>query len=117
MIRPYRDRLRRARQAAGRWFVAEVHGTSMSPTLEDGDLVLVDQSRSVVVGCLAVLDLPDGTRAVKRVTRAEPGGWWVERDNPRRGVDSWSVGAIPADAVLGVVLHRLWPRPRSLVRP
>jgi hypothetical protein len=50
-----------------------------------------------------------GVVAVKRAVRREPGGWWVERDNPREGVDSWSVGAIPDADVLAVVLLRVWP--------
>jgi hypothetical protein len=33
----------------------------------------------------------------------------VERDNPAEGVDSWQVGAVAPDDVLGVVLLRLWP--------
>jgi hypothetical protein len=40
----------------------------------------------------------------------------VERDNPAEGVDSWQVGAIAEDGLLGVVRARLWPRP-SPVRP
>jgi hypothetical protein len=37
----------------------------------------------------------------------EPGAWWVERDNPAEGVDSWHVGGIPEADVLGRVLLRL----------
>ena len=36
-------------------------------------------------------------------------GWWVERDNPVDGVDSWQVGAVAPDDVLGTVLMRSWP--------
>lgn len=89
----------------------------MAPTLSPADLLLVDRWSVVRPGCLAVLDLPDGTTAVKRVVHAEPHGWWVERDNPRSGVDSWSVGAIPAHAVRGVVVARLLPHPRRLGPP
>ena len=49
--------------------------------------------------------------SVKRLLRAEPDGWWVERDNPAEGVDSWSAGTVPPDGLLAVVLLRLWPRP------
>jgi hypothetical protein len=38
-------------------------------------------------------------------------GWWVERDNPREGLDSWAVGAISTDGILARVLLRL-PTPR-----
>jgi len=114
MLGDYRGAWARARSVRSRWFVAHVLGPSMSPTLEDADLLLVDRDARVLPGRVVVVDLPDGTTAVKRVTHAEPGGWWVERDNPERGVDSWLVGAIPAGDVHGVVRARLWPRPRRL---
>jgi hypothetical protein len=64
-------------------------------------------------GALVVVRLPgDRPDAVKRLFGRQDGGWWVERDNPAEGVDSWLVGAIPDDGLLGVVRARLWPRPR-----
>ena len=92
-----------------RFGLAVVRGRSMEPTLYDGDRLLVDYRRPVRAGRIVVVRLPDGVVAVKRATRRESGGWWVERDNPREGVDSWSVGAIPERDVLSVVLLRLWP--------
>jgi signal peptidase I len=98
------------RRHLGAWGVAVVRGRSMQPTLHDGDRLLVQHGGSPRVGDLVVVRLPDGVVAVKRATRAEPGGaWWVERDNPREGVDSWVVGAVPAGDVLAVVRARLWP--------
>ena len=94
--------------------VAVVRGRSMLPTLRDGDRLLVVHGASPRVGRLAVVRLPDGVLAVKRVSRREPGGWWVERDNPAEGVDSWTVGAVPDADVVARVLVRLWPRPRPL---
>ncbi len=90
--------------------LAVVRGRSMLPSLHDGDRVLVSYGRTPRPGDLVVVRLPerDGL-AVKRVTRREPAGWWVERDNPAEGVDSWLVGAIPDAGVLGVVRVRLWP--------
>jgi hypothetical protein len=81
----------------------------MQPTLYDGDRLLVVHAGRPRSGRLVVVRLPDGVVAVKRAVRREPGGWWVERDNPREGVDSWTVGAIPDAGVLAVVLCRLWP--------
>lgn len=101
------------------WEVAVVRGRSMEPTLRDGDRLLVRSGqRGARPGRLVVVALPDGRPvAVKRLVRREPdGGWWVERDNPREGVDSWQVGALPEAAVLGVVVARLWPRPGRLPR-
>jgi phage repressor protein C with HTH and peptisase S24 domain len=88
--------------------LAVVRGRSMQPTLCDGDRLL-RHGAVPRLGDLAVVRLPEGVLAVKRVTRREPGGWWVERDNPREGVDSWTVGAIPDPDVVAVVLLRVWP--------
>lgn len=86
----------------------------MRPTLLPGDLLLVRHGARPRLGQLAVLRLPERGLAVKRVTRREADGWWVERDNPAAGVDSWLVGAIPDGDVEAVVVARLWPRPRRI---
>lgn len=91
------------------WGFAVVRGRSMEPTLRDGDRLLVRHGGPPRIGAMAVVRLPDGTVAVKRVTRREPDGWWVERDNPAVGVDSWAVGAIPDDDVIARVVARIWP--------
>ncbi len=93
-----------------------VRGRSMLPTVQDGDRLLVRGGRAAprlaAPGRTAVVRLPGGRPlAVKRLVRRVPDGWWVERDNPAEGVDSWDVGAIPDADVLAVVVGRLWPRP------
>jgi hypothetical protein len=101
------------------WGLAVVRGRSMQPTLYDGDRLLLRHGATPRAGQLVVVRLPDGVVAVKRATSHDADGWWVERDNPREGVDSWSVGAIPDADVIGVVRARLWPlrRPRRDRRP
>ena len=99
--------------------VAVVRGRSMQPTLRDGDRLLVLHGAAPRVGGLVVVRLPANARrgpvvAVKRVTRREADGWWVERDNPQEGVDSWSVGAVPDGDVLARVVLRFWPPRRRL---
>lgn len=94
--------------------LAVVRGRSMLPTLRDGDRLLVLHGARPRLGSPAVVRLPGGVLGVKRVTRREPDGWWVERDNPEEGVDSWSVGAVPDSDVVARVLLRVWPRPRRL---
>jgi Peptidase S24-like len=81
----------------------------MQPTLYDGDRLLVLHGVPPRLGGLAVVRLPDGVVAIKRATRREPGGWWVERDNPHEGVDSWLVGAVPDRDVLARSIVRVWP--------
>lgn len=87
----------------------------MQPTLRDGDLLLVSRGGRPRAGRIGLVRLPDGRPlSVKRLAFAHHGGWWLERDNPEQGVDSWLVGAIEERDVLGVVRARLWPRPRRL---
>ncbi len=92
----------------------------MRPTLSERDLLLVAYAASPRIGDLVLVRLPpdaDGASrpvAVKRLTGRDPddaGRWWVERDNPAEGVDSWLVGGIPAADLLARVLCRLWPAP------
>jgi len=88
----------------------------MEPTLRDGDLLLVRVDREPAPGSLVVLALPGRNGlAIKRAVRLEPEGWWIERDNPREGVDSWVVGAIPTSDVVAQVVQRVWPLRR--IRP
>ncbi|MEQ7006241.1 S24 family peptidase [Actinopolymorpha sp. B17G11] len=89
--------------------IAIVRGRSMLPTLRDGDRLLVAYARTPRPGSLVLVVLPGGRPlSVKRLVRREPdGGWWVERDNPREGIDSWHVGAIPEGDLVAVVVARL----------
>ncbi len=81
----------------------------MLPTLAPGDRLVVHWGARPWPGRLIVVRLPGCALAVKRAWRRQPDGWWVERDNPREGVDSWLVGAVPDHDVLGVVRLRYWP--------
>ncbi|MEP7159912.1 MAG: peptidase S24 [Dermatophilaceae bacterium] len=116
--------------------LARVRGTSMLPTLRDGDRLLVAYGLRPRPGRLVLCQLPPDTDgvprplAVKRLIGPAPGprapygvrwgssaqdrGWWVERDNPAEGVDSWLVGALPDDAIRAAVLARLPRRPGLL---
>ncbi|NMM23916.1 MAG: peptidase S24 [Phycicoccus sp.] len=102
----------------------------MEPTLHEGDRLLVLYGARPRRGTLAVVALPDDTSgvarplAVKRLAYPDPDGsdgsdgWWVERDNPAEGLDSWAIGAIAADDIRARVLLRLPTRrlPRRLPR-
>ncbi len=92
--------------------LAVVRGRSMAPTLRDGDRLLIAHGAGPRPGRLAVVRFDDGVVAVKRLDHDTADGWWVTRDNPREGRDSWSAGAAPD--VLAIVLGRVWPRPGLL---
>lgn len=93
--------------------LAIVRGRSMEPTLREGDRLLVRYGGRPRPGQLVVVRLPDRPLSVKRATERTADGWWVERDNPHVGVDSWLVGAIPEADVLGQVMVRVWPWRRT----
>ncbi|MBV9291003.1 MAG: S26 family signal peptidase [Frankiales bacterium] len=86
----------------------------MAPALRDGDQLLVvrvGRRRPPREGDVVLVELPDRPLAVKRVRRLDASGIWVEGDNPDGSTDSRTLGALAAEAVVGRVLARLWPRP------
>ena len=88
----------------------------MSPTLRPGDLLLVRYAAAVTQGALVLARFPDGTLAVKRAverrtSRTGAPAWWLLSDNLADGVDSRHRGAIADDAVVALVMARVWPRP------
>jgi hypothetical protein len=84
----------------------------MEPTLSDGDRLLVRWGETRVrPGMVVVVRLPDRPLSIKRAMFRQDGGWWVERDNPATGVDSWQVGAVADDDLLAVAVFRLAPTP------
>jgi phage repressor protein C with HTH and peptisase S24 domain len=86
-----------------------VRGRSMEPTLYDGDHLLVHWGGRPRPGRLVVVHWPGRALSVKRAGMLADDGWWVERDNPAEGVDSWQAGPVAPSDVVGVVLLRLWP--------
>ena len=88
----------------------------MEPTLHEGDRLLVLYGARPRRGKLAIVRMPNDLKgaprplAVKRLSRRDPeggDGWWVERDNPKEGLDSWTVGAIPAAGIRARVILRV----------
>jgi nickel-type superoxide dismutase maturation protease len=97
------------------WRRLLVRGPSMSPTLSDGDVVLVALGARPRAGDVVLVRWAarPGQLSVKRALRADGGGWQVVGDNPFGSTDSRQLG--PAQ-VLGVARCRLWPSPRRLRR-
>lgn len=96
------------------WGRVAVQGVSMAPTLRSGDWLLVRWTDRVGVGDIVVVRRPDrpDLLIVKRVTRVEPGGRWVEGDNPLASDDSRLFGLVPAQNVLARVVACYWPPSR-----
>jgi hypothetical protein len=87
----------------------------MAPALRAGDQVLAWTPRwpRPGAGAVVVVDLPGGRGlGIKRVHVVHPdGSVWLEGDNPFGSTDSRQFGPVPARAVRGRVVLRLWPRP------
>jgi nickel-type superoxide dismutase maturation protease len=92
--------------------MAVVRGDSMRPTLAPGDRLLVRYGAAVRPGRVVVARFGDGTVVVKRAVERRATGWWLLGDAAPVGTDSRHRGPVPPEDVLGVVLARLWPRPR-----
>jgi phage repressor protein C with HTH and peptisase S24 domain len=86
----------------------------MVPTLHHGDVIAVRRAQAARTGDVVLARfraVPDRL-VVKRVVRAQDGGWWLASDNPFAGGDSESNGV--AD-VVGRVVWKLQPgRPRRV---
>lgn len=85
-----------------------VIGPSMEPTLKSGEEWLVTPGR-VRPGCLVLVTDPQrpALRTIKRVVRADAGGWWIEGDNREHSRDSRHFGPVPRSAIKGVLRRRL----------
>jgi len=94
--------------------VVDVSGPSMSPTLNNGDQVVVRYGAAVRPGHVVVLRHPfrQDLLVIKRVAERRPGGsWWVLGDNPyNQSGDSTDFGAVPDELVLATAFLRFRPR-------
>ena len=86
----------------------------MHPTLEAGWFVLVDTSEAPRKGQIVVARHPEqeGTIVIKRVAGVQGDRVSILSDNPDVGVDSRHCGTFAEDAVVAVVVGRVWPQPR-----
>lgn len=91
-----------------RWPLAlyRVEGDSMLPTYRPGDVLLGLRWARPRVGRVIVAWLEDRP-IIKRVTRIEPAGVWLEGDNVAASVDSRRYGHFAADTFEAVIVVRL----------
>jgi len=96
------------------WRFVRVTGSSMTPTLVPGDVVLAQYGRTVRPATVVLARfraLPDQA-VLKRAVRPEAGGWWLHSDNARAGSDSRQYGVADVEAPV-VLVWRVGPaRPR-----
>src|SRR5580765_7082253 len=83
-----------------------VADTSMQPSLNPGDGLLVSTWSRPQVGDLAIVAHPLSRRTVlvKRVAQRTPTGVLVRGDNPNVSTDSREFGEVPTALVIGKVL-------------
>lgn len=89
------------------WQLVEVSGSSMTPTLLPGDMVVVRHGARVRIGSVVLAEFRSrpGLAVLKRVVGGdERGGWVLGSDNARVGADSRELGVGDARAVAVVLL-------------
>ena len=85
-------------------------GTSMNPTLRDGEVVLVDRDAKIEVGDIVVAKHPleQNSEVVKRVERInQRGHYFLMGDNPDDSTDSRHYGAVTREYIKGKVVARM----------
>jgi signal peptidase I len=100
------------------WRRVKVAGESMSPTFQDGDVLVVkwfeEVKSELPLASVVVIERDEmpGVYFIKRIQKAHSGAYWVEGDNrepdvEKRMNDSRTWGYIPAHEIRGRVLFRL----------
>ena len=90
-----------------------VTGSSMLPTLRNGQIVIVSHRREPSEGDVVVANHPTtGAAIIKRLVKIEADGYWLEGDahNPSTAAasqDSWTFGPVQLNDISGTVV---WPR-------
>jgi nickel-type superoxide dismutase maturation protease len=83
-----------------------VSGDSMSPTLNDGDVVLIDYKARFAAGDIVLARHPykKSVRILKRIERIdEQDRFWLVGDNQAESSDSRTFGAVSKADLLGKV--------------
>lgn len=89
-----------------------VSGPSMVPTLRPGDVLICVRRARVRPGdvVLATYRTMPHRLVVKRVVRAQDGGWWLASDNTFAGGDSAAHGVADVEARVVLRVHPGRPR-------
>jgi signal peptidase I len=85
-----------------------VRGSSMLPTLETGDLVIVRQRTEYAVGDVVAYHVPrgevgEGLLVIHRITGRAPDGRWILQGDNNDAIDPWMPST--ADMAGGIWVH------------
>jgi nickel-type superoxide dismutase maturation protease len=86
--------------------IFEIEGESMSPTLIEGDLALINYPAEIKEGDIVLAHHPfeKGSKLIKRVWKITPEGkYFLIGDNLAKSTDSRNFGELPATDILGKV--------------
>ena len=87
-----------------------VEGDSMTPTINNGAIVLVMRLATYSVGDIVMADHPyrSSVKILKRVAKIEPNGaLHLIGDNSAESTDSRTFGAVSIESIIGKVVCRL----------
>lgn len=93
----------------GRRIRVRVSGDSMSPTLRDGDHVLVSPTTHAAVDDVVLCRHPyrRDTRIIKRVSAVDETGMTLTGDNASHSTDSTRFGTVPWSRLIGRVCAQM----------
>lgn len=78
----------------------------MEPTHFHDDWLVVLWGGRARPGSVVIAARADGTMVIKRASRRDEQGWWLEGDNPEASSDSRNVGPFWPQQIKGRVLFR-----------
>lgn len=103
----WKDKMRVYLGLSNRLLALKVAGNSMSPVINDGDVVLYDPSSKIDVGDIVFSAHPfmQSVKIVKRVMYIDANGLaTLAGDNPAESTDSRTLGAIPIESIQGRIV-------------
>jgi len=86
--------------------IVKVVGDSMSPTLNDGDYVLIKKPRQFMPGLIYVINHCDLGRIIKRMDTTDNGRYRFKGDNPSSTPASL-LGLVDANRITARVTHKI----------
>ena len=82
----------------------------MSPTLEDGDYVIIKKPRLYQAGLLYVINHSDLGRIIKRLQDIKHDKCFFIGDNPKTSTPASLIGVVERHRVIGQVLWAIGPK-------